>query len=54
MSKISDFFKKITQNLDKVHVRAAFIDVEHRIEHVFRTYEKHGVNEQDSEKDEKE
>ena len=54
MSKFSDFFKRITHNLDKVHVRAAFIDVEHRIEHVFRHYEKHGVSEQNPEKDEKE
>lgn len=43
MSKFSEFFKKLTSNLDKVHVRAAFADVEHRIGNLFHHYEQQGM-----------
>ena len=38
MSKIRDFFHNIGSDLSKVHVRAAFRDVEHRVAEIFRQH----------------
>ena len=41
---LMSFFKKIGNffsNLDKVHVRAAFVDVEHRVEALLKHFEHH-------------
>ena len=36
---IGDFFHRIGSDLSRVHVRAAFVDVEHRIEKFFHHQE---------------
>lgn len=50
------FFKKIGNffsNLDKVHVRAAFVDVEHRVEALIKHLEHHKPKEPDDSSDKK-
>ena len=39
--KIGDYIHAHIHDLDKVHVRAAFVDVEHRIEKLFHTHGEH-------------
>lgn len=38
MGKVRDFFHRIGSDLSKVHVRAAFRDVEHRVAELFRQH----------------
>ncbi|MBR1706753.1 MAG: hypothetical protein IJ721_08230 [Bacteroidales bacterium] len=41
MGKIKDFFHRIGSDLDRVHVRAAFVDVEHRVAKLFQYHGEH-------------
>ena len=41
MSKFKDFIHRVANDLDRVHVRAAFMDVEHRIAHLFHHHGEH-------------
>lgn len=46
--KIGDYIHAHIHDLDKVHVRAAFVDVEHRIEKLFHTHGEHFEKDKES------
>ena len=53
MGKLRDFFHKVGSDLDRVHVRAAFVDVEHRVAKLFHHHGEHLPASQNDGKDDK-